>query len=169
MIFFLTAPLFLLLLVVFQHAVTGEILPGTPCLELSLVVVLYMGFRLHLVRGATMALLLGFILDCITGSITGFFTLVYFALFILGYGISPRLYGESPGFIVVLTLAGGLLEAILVALLNYLVYGIHNIGDTFRLFLPQLVIVGAISPFAFKLLDRFGFYHGGYARPAERI
>jgi len=169
MIFFLTAPFFLLLLVVFQHAVTGEIVPGAPCLELSLVVVLYMGFRLHLVRGATMALLLGFILDCITGSVSGFFILVYFALFVLGYAIAPHVYGEGPGFIVLLTIAGGLMKAILVALLNYLVYCIHNIGDLFRFFLPQLVIMGAISPFAFKLMDRFGFYHGGYARPAERI
>ncbi len=169
MIYYVLLPIFLLLFVVLQHSVPGVLFLNSITVEISLIVVIYAGFRLDILKGGALALMLGFILDCITGAISGFYTLIYFFIFSLSFLISPRIYAESPGFIVFSTLVCGVLEGLLIVAFNYLIYGTHLFYDTWRFFLPQLIVVSAISPFLFKFFDGLGIDYGGYARSAKRI
>jgi rod shape-determining protein MreD len=168
MIYYALLPIFLMLFVVFQHSVPGVLFFNSITVELSLILVVYAGFRLEMMKGGVLALMLGFMMDCITGAISGFYTLIYFLLFSMSFLISPRVYGESPGFVVFMTFAGGILEGILIVVLNYLIYGNHLFYDTFRFFLPQLIVASAVSPFLFKFFDRFGNLYGGNARSPRR-
>jgi hypothetical protein len=164
----MTLPLFLLLFIVLQHAVPGVLFFNSITLELSLIVVIYAGFRLDIIKGTVLTLILGFMMDCISGAISGFYTSIYFFLFSLTFLISPRIYAESSGSIIFTTLFCGLLEGLLIVAFNYLIYGMHLFYDTFHYFFPQLIVVSAISPLLFKFLDRFGIFYGGYSRSAKR-
>ena len=168
MIYYVTLPLLLLLFVVFQHSVVPALFLNSIKVEISLIVILYAGFRLEIIRGVILALLLGFMMDCISGALSGVYSLIYFILFAIAYLIAPRVYGESSGFIILLTAISGLLEGLLMILFNLLIYGTHDFYSTYRFFLPQLIVVSVVSPIFFKFFDRFGLYHGGYARSAKR-
>lgn len=167
MIFYVTLPFLLLLFVVFQHSVPGMLSLNRVSMEISLILVVYTGFRLSIVRGSVLVLMLGFMMDCITGAISGFYMLIYFALFSLTFIISPRVYSESSGFIMAVTLACGILEGFLIVAFDYLLYRTDLLSDTLCFFFPQVIILSVISPFLFKFFDRFGMYHGGYARSAQ--
>lgn len=130
--------------------------------------VVYAGFRLHLVKGGVLTLLLGFVMDCITGATSGFYALIYLTLFSFSFLIAPRIYAESAGFVAAMTLFCGLLEGLLIITFNYLIYGTHLLYDTLRIFIPQLIVVGVISPVLFKIFDKFGPIYGGYAGSAKR-
>jgi hypothetical protein len=168
MIYYVTIPLLLLLLVVFQHSVPGMLFFHSVTVEMSLIIVVYAGFRMELVKGGGLTLMLGFFLDCITGTISGFYTLIYFFLFSLSFLISPRIYAESPGVIAFATFICGLLEGLLVIIFNYLLYGTNLYYDIIHSFFPQLLVVSALSPVFFKILDKFGITYGGYAWPVKR-
>lgn len=168
MIYFTTLPVVLLFFVVFQHSVMPALFLNSIKVEISLIMILYAGFRLELIRGVVLALLLGFMLDCISGAFSGFYSLIYFILFSIAYMVAPRVYGESPGFIVMLTMVCGCLEGLLMIIFNLLIYGTHDFYSTYRFFLPQLIVVSIVSPVFFKFFDRFGLYHGGFARSAKR-
>jgi cell shape-determining protein MreD len=167
-IYYITLPFFLLLFVVLQHSVPRVLFLNSINLEISLIVVIYAGFRLDIIKGIVLTLILGFIMDCISGAISGFYTSIYFFLFSLSFLISPRIYAESPVSIAFTTLICGLLEGLLIVVLNYLLYGVNLLYDTFCFFFPQLIVVSAISPVLFKFFDRFGIFYGGYARSAKR-
>jgi hypothetical protein len=168
MIQYITLPMSVLLLVVLQHSVPGVLFFNSITVEISLIVVIYAGFRFDIIKGAVLTVVMGFIMDCITGAISGFYTLIYFFLFSFSFLVSPRVYAESSGIIALMTFFSGLLEGLLIIILNYLIYGTHMFYDTFRFFIPQLIVVSAISPFLFKFFDKFGFFYGGYARSARR-
>jgi rod shape-determining protein MreD len=169
MIYYIGLPFFLVLFVVFQHSIPGVLFLNTITVEISVIVVIYAGFRLRLIKGSLLALLLGFIMDCITGAISGFYTLIYFSLFSIAFVVSPRIYAEGPGFIVFTTFVCGLLEGLLIVVFNYFIYGTHLFQDTFRFFFPQLIVISAVSPVFFKIFDRLGIYYGGYARSVKRV
>ena len=90
MIYYLTLPLCLLLLVVIQHTVPGVFLLNSGTVEMSLIAVIYAGFRLGMIRGGVLTLMLGFIMDCITGVPSGFYILIYFAIFSLSLQDNDR-------------------------------------------------------------------------------
>jgi hypothetical protein len=168
MIYFVVIPLFLLMFVVFQHSVPGMLFSTGITLEMSLIIAVYAGFRMDLVKGGGLALVLGFILDCLTGTISGFYTVIYFALFSLAFLISPRIYAESAGFIVLATFVCGLIEGFLIIAANYFLYRTDVHYDLLCYFFPQLLIVSGVSPLFFKIFDKFGSVYGGYAWPVRR-
>jgi len=168
MIYYVAIPLFLLMFVVFQHSLPGMLFLNRISVEMSLIIVVYAGFRMELVRGGALALMLGFLLDCFTGTVTGFYIMIYFILFSLSFMISPRIYAESAGFIVFATFIGGLIEGLLIITVNYLLYRTNIYYDLLWNFFPQLLIVSGISPVFFKIFDKFGMTYGGYAWPVRR-
>ena len=168
MIHYATLPILLLLLVVIQHSVPGVLFFNSITVEISLVIVIYAAFRFDIMKGTLLTVILGFIIDCITGAISGFYTFIYFFLFSLAFLIAPRIYAESSGFIALMTFFSGLLEGLLIVIFNYLIYGTHMFYDSLRFFLPQLIVVSAISPFLFTFFDKTGIFYGGYARSARR-
>ena len=69
MIYYLLLPMLLLLLVIVQITILELFSFGWIGIELSLIVVIYLGFHLDTLRGGVLSLLLGFFLDCLTLSL----------------------------------------------------------------------------------------------------
>ena len=164
MIFYVLLPWFLLMLVVFQHAVLGTIFFHSIAVEVSLVMVIYAGLRMDVLKGIILALLLGLMMDCITGVCTGFYALIYTSIFLIAYLASLQVYAKSNTFIALFTLFCGFIEGIWLLVLNRMIYGTNVLSDLTLYFLPQLVIVCLISPFLFKFFYRIGWLHDGYVR-----
>jgi len=70
--------------------------PGRLVFELSLIVVIYAGFRLDLIRGSILAFVLGFVFDCVSGSVLGLFTFIYVVIFLCSFfGFGPAGYRKN--------------------------------------------------------------------------
>ena len=83
MIYYILLPLNAVLLVVFQITLSDIFFSGWLTLELSLVAVIYAGFRLDFVKGISLACLMGLTFDCLSGAVPGSFTLFYLLIFLL--------------------------------------------------------------------------------------
>jgi hypothetical protein len=162
--FYVLVPWFLLMLVVFQHAVLGTIFFHSLAVEISLVLVVYAGLRMAVFRGSILSLILGLMMDCITGVCSGFYALIYTSIFLMVYLISLQVYAKSNVFIVFFTLCCGLIEGIWLLVLNQIIYGTNILSDLVMYFMPQLVVVSLMSPFLFKFFHRIGWFHDGYVR-----
>ncbi len=60
-----------LLLVLFQKSILYLFFFGRVDVEISLILVIYAGFRLGVLRGALLSFVVGFFMDCMTGSVSG--------------------------------------------------------------------------------------------------
>ena len=88
MLYYLLLPFLSILLIVLQSTITDIIFSGRLVFEISLIVVIYAGFRLDLIRGTILAFILGFVFDCVAGSVLGLFTLIYVIVFLFSFFIS---------------------------------------------------------------------------------
>jgi len=166
-LFFL--PLLSLLLIIFQVSVTDIMFFGKISLEISLLLVIYAGFHLKVIKGFILSFLLGFFLDCIAGSISGLFTFIYTFLFFISKFVYPRIYPEKKSFIVIFTLICALLEQLLVILFNELIYGVNLFQHILRIFLPQALVISVLSPVFFNIFFRLEvLLNGGDARSIRR-
>lgn len=91
--------------------------PFTPNLILPIVIFLGVSPEVHVVRGATVSFLLGYLVDLFSGNLLGLQTFVMVATFMLARGAGLRLFLRGPVFQVVLTfvvgaLAGGAVLAL---------------------------------------------------------
>jgi len=166
-LFFL--PLLSLLLIIFQVSVTDIMFFGKISLEISLLLVIYAGFHLKVIKGFILSFLLGFFLDCIACSISGLFTFIYTFLFFISKFVYPRIYPEKKSFIVIFTLICALLEQLLVILFNELIYGVNLFQHILRIFLPQALVISVLSPVFFNIFFRLEvLLNGGDARSIRR-
>lgn len=97
------------LLLVFQAAV-GVLLPlGAWAPNLLLPIVLYLGVThdVHIVRGAALAFVLGYLLDSFSGSPMGLSTFVMVAGFLIARGTGLNLFMRGPLFQILLTFVFG--------------------------------------------------------------
>lgn len=170
MIHGLLLPVGLLLLVVLQITLPGLFLPGGIGIPFSMIVVIYAGFHLGVLRGGLLSFLLGFFLDCLTGAIFGLHTFFYVLIFLFARTFSERVYGEKPALIALYSGFCALLEGLLIVVLYRLVFGIDILYEIPRTFVPQSLLVVLLSPFCFALLDRLGvFPHAESSKPARPI
>lgn len=168
MLYYLLLPFFSILLIVTQNAATNIIFSGGLILELSIIIVIYAGFRVNLIKGTVSAFVLGFVFDCISGSVLGLFTLIYIFLFLFSFFVSTRLVTEKLPFIALFTLICAFLEEVIVLLFYNLKYGFDMFHDTPAAFLPQAFIVGLLAPVFFFMMRRVEvFFYGKPARAAE--
>ena len=85
MIYYLLLPFVTIGLVVFQSTLADVLFSGWLTLELSLVAVIYAGFRLDLMKGIILSFMMGFMLDGVSGTILGLFTMTYLHIFIFSF------------------------------------------------------------------------------------
>ena len=157
-----------LFLVVFQTSVLNLFSMGRIGVELSLILVIYAGFRMKMLPGAFLSFLLGFFLDCMMGSISGLFALIYVCIFFISVSVSLRVYAEQIRLIMIFSFLCAILEGLMVVLFYKIVYDIIMFDDIFRVFLPQALVVGALSPLFFKLFNFFEVvFRGGDSQPAK--
>jgi rod shape-determining protein MreD len=157
------------LLVVIQTMISSLLFHGKLVLEMSLIMVIYAGFTLSVMRGGVFSFILGFFLDCFMGSLSGLFAFSYVIFFLISKFISLRMYAESVHFIVIIVGLYALLEGIIVMTFYKLAYGVDKFYHLWDVFLPQALLLAMLGPFIFKLLKKLEVLpNGGNTRPVER-
>jgi len=157
-----------LLLVVFQTSILDLFFMGYVGVELSLVLVIYAGFRMNILQGAVLSFMLGFFLDCMMGSISGLFTFLYVVIFFISSLVSLRVYAEEMSLIMIFTFFCALFEGLMIVLFYKIIYDINMIYNIVRVFIPQALVVGVLSPLFFKLLNYIeGLLHDGNPQTAK--
>ena len=165
MAYYIVLPFFTILLVVLQRTLLDLLFGGRIGVEVSLLLVIYAGFHLDVVRGGVLAFLTGFLLDCVSGTIMGLYTFTYVLIFTLSYLLSPRIYGERMLFIMGYAFLCVLLEGLFIFAVYWSVYGTDVSQGLLRTYLPQALVAGVLSPAIFALFDRLEVYvHAGEAR-----
>jgi rod shape-determining protein MreD len=158
-----------LFLVVFQTSVLDLFFMGRIGVELSLVLVIYAGFRMNVPHGALLSFLLGFFLDCMMGSISGLFTLLYVCIFFISVLVSMRVYAEQMSLIMIFTFLCAIFEGLMIVLFYKVMYDISMFGNIIRVFLPQALVVSVLSPLFFKLFIFFEvLFRDGNPQPVKR-
>jgi rod shape-determining protein MreD len=165
MAYYIVLPFFTILLIVLQRTLLDLLFGGRIGVEMSLLLVIYAGFHLDMVRGGFLAFLAGFLLDCVSGTIMGLYTFIYVLIFILSYLLSPRIYGERMFFIMGYAFLCVLLEGLFIFAVYWSVYGTDVSQGLLRTYLPQALVAGVLSPALFALFNRLEVYvHAGEAR-----
>jgi rod shape-determining protein MreD len=132
-------------------------------IELSLILVIYAGFRLDVIRGGGLCFLIGFFRDCITYSISGLHTILYVLVFLISLVASSRISTGKPYIIMIFTFIFALFEGILVILFHPLLYGGDISSNALRVLIPQALIVSGVSPLLFKIFNRIEVLLNGRA------
>lgn len=99
MIFYILLPMLLLLMVVFQVTILDKLIFGIAGIDLAIIFVIYAGLRIKALQGGILSLLIGYFMDCITGSISGLHAFTYVVLFFIAKLYFFRMHGERPTFI----------------------------------------------------------------------
>ncbi|MCL2669502.1 MAG: hypothetical protein FWE89_02345 [Syntrophaceae bacterium] len=158
MIAVLWPPFLLLLLVIVQVTILDLFSVGGITLELTIIVVIYAGFHLDVLRGGLVALLLGFFLDCLVSTTFGIYIFVYQVVFAFSLVASGRVYGEKRSLVVIFTACCVLLEGVLLLLYYHFFLDINLFGTIARIIVPQAIAVGLLGPFCFRLMHRLRIF-----------
>jgi len=170
MIHYLLLPILLLLLVIFQITILELFSFGWIGIEISLIVVIYLGFHLDGLRGGILSLLLGFFLDCLTSAIFGLYMFIYILIFYLSNLVGGKIYAGNPALIALFAALCTLLEGLVIVLFYHFVFAADILYAIPKIFVPQAVVVGCLSPLCFILIQRFEvFLHVEDRRPAHKI
>jgi len=165
---YILIPFLSLILIVIQTMVSDIMLFGKIGVELSLILVIYIGFRLDIIRGGVLSLIIGFLRDCITFSISGLYTLFYVIIFLISLLASYRISPEKSVFIMIFTLICALFEGMIIALFYPLLYG-QGVSIALLYYIPQALIVSGLSPALFRAFNRVEVVlNGRDAWPVER-
>ena len=155
MIYYLLLPLLLLLLVIIQNTILDVIALRWIGMEISLIVVIYAGFHLDALRGGLLSLVLGFFLDCLTSAIFGLYIFLYIVIFYFSMIVAGKVYAEKPVFIASFTGLCTLLEGLAITLLYRLFFGTDILYAIPKVFIPQAIVLGLLSPLIFRFFRRF--------------
>jgi len=153
MILYLLLPLLLLFLVIIQSTILDIFTLRWISMEISLTVVIYAGFHLDALRGGLLAFMLGFFLDCLTSAIFGLYTFLYIVIFYFSMMVADKVYAEKPLFIASFTGLCMLLEGLAIVLLYRFLLGADIFYAIPRIFIPQAVVLGLLSPLLFRFFQ----------------
>jgi rod shape-determining protein MreD len=145
MIYYLLLPFAAVLLVVLQGTLADILFSGLLTLELTLIVVIYAGFHLDLWKGMTLAFVMGLVVDGLSGSVLGLFTLIYLLIFLLSLFVSSRMASEKLYLIAAFSLICSLVESWALVLLYGFVFEFDMFSKIFPVFVPQAVLVSVLS------------------------
>jgi len=167
MAYILVPAAFLVLLVVQDLLADILFLGQCPC-ELSLVLVIYLGFRMPYLRGAIWVTLLGFLMDAVNGRVTGLYMFIYLFLFVCSRLVAERLYGESELFIAGMVFMGMFFETFVCLLFTGSLAGQVSVTSYVSLLLPQLALLTVSAPLFFHGVDKLGWCRRDDERSVER-
>jgi cell shape-determining protein MreD len=168
-IFYIVLPFLSLLLIVIQTMIADIFFFGKIGVELSLILVIYAGFRLDIMKGGILSFILGFFRDCINCSISGPYTFLYVLVFLISMLASDRISPGKSSFIMIFTLMCASFEIIVIFLFHLLLYG----GDisilSLKAYIPQTLILSGLSPILFSTISRIDVLLSGKdARTVKR-
>jgi rod shape-determining protein MreD len=135
----------------------GVMLPldvWTPNLVLPIVLYLGVTHDVHVVRGAALSFVLGYLLDSFCGSPMGLFTFVMVATFLVARGTGLNLFMRGPLFQVALTLAFGVVTGGSVLALRAIFeppspFPISSVSNTAGPLIAGAVVTAVLSPLVF--------------------
>jgi rod shape-determining protein MreD len=156
LIYYLFLPLFSFLFVVLQTTVFEVLFLNWISVEVSLILVIYAGFHMDVLKGGLLSFSLGFFLDIITGSVTGLYIMLYLSIFFISMLVSLRVYAEKALFIMAYVLVCALFECWVVLMFFKHLQDLDLFPKFFRVFLPQILVVSLVSPACFNSFRRFG-------------
>lgn len=169
MIFYLLLPFVTIFLVVLQTTLADVFFSGWLTLELSLVVVIYAGFRLDLMKGIILAFMMGFVFDCVSGATLGLFTLIYLLVFLLSFFVSLRMVSEKLYLIALFSLICSLLESLTLVLLYHFAFEFDMLSNMLLVFVPQALLIGVLSVGFFYAMRKVeGLIYGKQMQPPQR-
>jgi rod shape-determining protein MreD len=161
MLYYLSLPFLSILLIALQSTVTDIIFSGRLVFEISLIVIVYAGFRLDLIRGTILAFVLGFVLDCVSGSVPGLFTFIYMIIFLFSFFVSDWLDTEKIYVIAFFSFFCAFVKEIILISFYYLTFKIDISMNSYFIFFMQALIIGLFAPIFFYLMDRVEvFFYG---------
>ena len=169
MTYYIALPFFSLALIVSQMMIEDIVFSGKIALELSLIVVIYSGFRFDVLRGGILSFILGFIHDCLTCSLSGLYTLIYVLVFLISKLASLRISPGKPLLIMSFTLVCALFEGMMVILFHPLLYEGGISTHAILAYLPQILIISILSPVLFRAFHwTEAALNGRESQPVER-
>jgi rod shape-determining protein MreD len=169
MIYYILLPFVTILLVVLQITLADILFSGWLTLELSLITVIYAGFRMDLLKGIILALMMGFVFDCVSGAAMGLFTLIYLLIFLLSFFVSLRIVSEKLYFIAFFSLICSLLESLTLVLLYRFVFEFDMLNSVFLVFVPQALLISVLSVGFFSAMRKVeGFMYGKQMQSPQR-
>ena len=151
---YVVIPILALLLVVVQMPLSHLIFMGRIGIELTLLLVIYAGFYGDFVKGGMLSLVLGFVLDSLTNVLPGFFVFFYMTIFFVSILISTKVFPESTFFVAGFCFSATFAEGLFVTAASRLFYGNDVSNVIFSLYLPQSIVLGALSPAFFMAFNR---------------
>jgi rod shape-determining protein MreD len=156
MLYYILLPFLSVLLIVLQSMITDLVFSSRLVFEVSLLVVIYAGFRLDFVRGTYLALVLGFIFDCLSGSVPGVFAWIYTIIFWCSFYISDWLETEKTHVIVLFSFICTFLKQIVIDLFYFLAFDMNVLVSAYSIAFIQSLIIGLLAPLFFYGMDRTG-------------
>jgi rod shape-determining protein MreD len=156
LIHYLLLPFFSFLFIVLQTTVFELLFLNLVSVEISLILVIYAGFHMDVLKGGLLSFALGFFLDVITGTIVGLHIILYLAIFFISMLVSLRVYAERALFILSYVFACALFECGVVLLFYKHIQGLDLFHKFDTVFLPQILVVTLVSPVCFNSFRRFG-------------
>jgi rod shape-determining protein MreD len=167
--YYLLLPFVTILLVVLQTTLADILFSGRLTLELSLIVVIYSGFRLDLMKGIILAFMMGFVFDCLSGSVLGLFTLIYLNIFLLSFFVSLRIVSEKLYLIALFGLICSLLESLTLVLIYHFVPEFDMLSNVLLVFVPQALLISVLSAGFFYAMRKVeGLMYGKTIQPPQR-
>ncbi len=154
MIFYISVPFLSLLLIVTQMTISDIIFFGKIGVEISLILVIYAGFRLDVMKGGILSFIIGFVHDCLGCSVSGLYTFIYVLVFLMALLASSRVSPDKSSFIVIFTLICALFEGMIIAIFNPLLHGGNISVNALQVYLLQSLIVSGLSPVLFKIFHQ---------------
>lgn len=169
MIFYVLLPFVSIILVVLQITLADVLFSGLLTLELSLVVVIYAGFRLDVVKGIILAFMMGFVFDCLSGSTLGLFTLIYLLIYIISFFVSWRIVSEKLYLVAGFSLICSLLESLMLLLLYRFVFEFDMLSNMLLVFMLQAVLISILAVGFFYAMRKVeGLLYGKTMQPPRR-
>lgn len=158
MLHYLSLLILAILLIVLQSTVTDLIFSSYFTFEMSLVVVIYAGFRFEMMKGLLLSFFLGFMLDCVSGSVPGLFSCVYLIVFLCSFFSSDFLDTEKNHVIVLFSFICVFLKEIMLQTFYYLAFDVRLRPDVYAVIFTQSFVVSLVAPVFFYFIDRTGIF-----------
>jgi rod shape-determining protein MreD len=157
-----------LLLVILQTSILDLFFFNRINVEISLILVIYAGFRLGAIRGAALSFAAGFFMDCMMGSASGLYTLLYVCIFFISSLVSLRVYAEGTALIMLFTFLCAISQGLFIVLFYKAIYNVNMFHNMILVFLPQALVLSFLSPVFFKLFRVIeGYMDEGNPQPAQ--
>ncbi len=167
MAYYLLLPVLSILVVALQTTIADILFSGRLVIEISLIAVIYAGFRLELPKGSVLAFVFGFVFDCLVSSVIGLFTLVYMIIFVASYAVSLIADTQKLRLVALWGFVFALAEQALVILFYSLILRFDAMSSVPFVFLPQAMVIGLFAPVFFYLMRLVEVYI--YGKPLHRL